>query len=222
MARTKERQEALKLRKRGYSYSQIKRELGISKSTLSEWLRGYPLSKERITELRDQNEVRIEKFRQTMKRKRDIRLLVYYEEERAKILPLSNQELLLAGLFLYWGEGNKSSRHIVGVYNTDPSIIKFALHWFTTALDVPRNKIHFRLHLYSDMNVEREVTYWSKVLGLPRSQFNRVYIKKSKRADIDRKGFGHGTAGLMVYNVPMKERISMAIKAIGDYYGKLA
>lgn len=84
MTRLKERERAFTMRKLGMSYSQIKQELGISKSTLSEWLRKYPLSREQINNLRGRSEVRIEKYRQTMKKKRDLRLTQYYKEEKKK------------------------------------------------------------------------------------------------------------------------------------------
>ena len=62
----RERIKAIKLRKEGRSYSQIKKELRVSKSSLSLWLRQYPLSEKRLRELRDFNEQRIERFRNTI------------------------------------------------------------------------------------------------------------------------------------------------------------
>jgi hypothetical protein len=70
------------------SYSQIKQAIGVSKSTLSGWLKDYPLSKERIDELRGKSERRIERYRETMRKKREKRLLDIYEKERDYILPL--------------------------------------------------------------------------------------------------------------------------------------
>lgn len=52
MARRIDKNKAIKMRESGMSYSQIKAELGVSKSTLSLWLRDLPLSDERIRELR--------------------------------------------------------------------------------------------------------------------------------------------------------------------------
>lgn len=222
MAKVKERQEALELRlKKKMSYSQIKKTLGVSKSTLSYWLRDYPLSKERINELRGRSERRIEKFRKTMRAKRERRLNGFYREEKRKWLPLSKRELFIAGLFLYWGEGGKTGRHTISLNNTDPQVMKFTLHWLIEALEIPREKIRVYLHLYSDMDVGKEMGFWSKELKIPLSRFVKPYIKKSKKADIDHKGFGHGTCGLLVCDTRLKERILMNIKAIADYYGEM-
>ena len=74
MARIKDKSKAIELRKKGMSYSQIKAELGISKSTLSGWLSDMPLSEKRIKELRDFSPMRIERCRNTKMKKRQDRL----------------------------------------------------------------------------------------------------------------------------------------------------
>jgi len=221
MTRIKDRRKALELRKLGKSYSQIKKELGISKSTLSDWLREYPLSKEQIDSLRGKNPRRIEKYRETMRRKHQTRLNKYYTEEKSKWLPLSKRELFIAGLFLYWGEGGKSLNGQLIINNTDPKLIKFMLHWLTNVIFVPKNKIKVCVHLYIDMEIQTEINYWVKELDLPLTQFIKPYIKKSQRTNIDHKGFGHGTCGLMVNDTRLKERILMGIGAIADYYSKI-
>src|SRR4030042_6260480 len=210
--------KALMLRKQKKSYSQIKSILGVSKSTLSEWLRAYPLTREEINNLRANNEIRMEKYRQTMKKKRDERFSSYVREEKQKYLPLSKRELLVAGLFLYWGEGNKVSRCTISVNNTDPKLVHFSLYWMLRALNIPLHKIRVYVHLYADMNVQAELKYWSKLLGVPLRYFVKPYIKTSKRSEIDQKGFDHGTCGVRAENTVIKERILAAIQVIEGHY----
>jgi hypothetical protein len=212
------RQNALELRKLGKSYSQIKSELGISKSTLSEWLRAFPLSRDQINQLRGNSEIRIEKYRQTMLHKREIKLKQYFNEEYKKIIPLSEREILIAGLFLYWGEGSKAQRYTVSINNTDPSVMKFALYWMINSLKIPLTKIRVNLHLYSDMSIEDAIKYWSHQLKIPESSFLKPYIKKSTRTSIDQKGFGRGTCGLCIHNTVLQEHILMAIKVISENF----
>lgn len=219
MVKFKEYKTALELRKEGKSYSQIKRELKVAKSTLSLWLRKYPLSKDQIRLLRDINETRIEKFRQTMQKKKEERLGSYYAEEAKRWLPLSERELGLAGLFLYWGEGSKYDNATLCIANTNPQIIKFSLFWIISALGVQKSQVRVLLHLYSDMDVNQETDYWANLLGLPKFQFSKPYIKKTTRSGLDRKGFGHGTCNLRVFNKALKDKVLMAIKAVADGYG---
>jgi len=222
MARLKDREKALALRKQEMSYSQIKKILGVSKSTLSLWLRNFPLSPERIRKLRADNEGRIEKFRETMCQKKEKRLKQFYKEQKELIFPLTNREKFLAGIFLYWGEGSKSQLTRLSVSNTDPSIIKFFIHWLTKSLLVSKEKIKIQLHLYTDMNIKKEINFWSKILNIPLNQFSKPYIKKTSSARINHKGgFGHGTCNATIGNARLSEKILMSIKAITDRHGKM-
>jgi len=222
MARLKDREKALALRKQEMSYSQIKKILGVSKSTLSLWLRNFPLSPERIRELRADNEGRIEKFRETMCQKKEKRLKQFYKEQKELIFPLTKREKFLAGIFLYWGEGSKSQLTRLSVSNTDPSIIKFFIHWLTKSLSVSKEKIKIQLHLYTDMNIKKEINFWSKILNIPLNHFSKPYIKKTSSARINHKGgFGHGTCNATIGNARLSEKILMSIKAIIDRHGKM-
>ena len=226
MARTKERQEAIKLRKQGKTYSEIKKKLGLPKSTLSDWLSKYPLTKEQIKEIeRSSNrnrEAGIEKCSITKQKKREARLDSIYKEEVDRLLPLSEKELYLIGLFLYWGEGLKNIKGSLSLSNTDPSVVKFYLYWLIKSFNIPLEKIRIAVHLYADMDTETSLNFWSKTLRIPRKQFFRPYIKKSKRSEITQKGFGHGTCNVILANVRLKEKVIMGIKAISDRYTDLA
>ncbi|HEX8931789.1 MAG TPA: hypothetical protein VF810_01390 [Patescibacteria group bacterium] len=155
-----------------------------------------------------------------MKLKREARLQKVYDEALSTILPLTKKELFLAGLFLYWGEGGKTHKGLVSISNTDPAVLQFTLCWMQYTLDIPKEKVTVRLHLYEDMVVEEEIRFWRQTLSLPEKQFAKPYIKKSKRADLDEKGYGHGTCNLIVGNTIIKEKILMSIKAIADFYSQ--
>ena len=225
MTRIIDRQKAIELRKQGKTYNEIKKILGISKSTLSNWLSGYPLSKQQLglieKEAKNNKDLGIEKTIITKQKKREERLKNIYKAETNRWLVLSLRELELAGLFLYWGEGKKSLKSSLAINNTDPQVVEFALHWMIKALKIPKNKIKVELHLYSDMNVPKELLFWEKQLGISKYQFSKPYIKTSTRINIRHKGFGHGTWGLVVNDIRLKEKVMMAIKAIADSYSKV-
>jgi len=201
------------------SYSQIRSIIKVSKSTLSLWLKNYPLSKERIKELRAFSEQRIERFRETVRQKREKRLTETYQTQKQLILPLSNRELFIAGLLLYWGEGTKCRRDGLSISNNDPSVIRFFIYWLKKSLAIPKKKIRILLHLYNDMNINNELNYWSKILRIPLRQFNRSYIKKTPSTRINHKGgFGHGTCNVRINSVPLAEKIFMSLKVISNKY----
>lgn len=222
MARLKDHEKALALRRQEMSYSQIKKILGVSKSTLSDWLKDYPLSKERIRELRDWNEQRIERCRETKRKKKEKRLNGFYQKQKRVIFPLSKRELYLSGLFLYWGEGSKGQLTNLSISNSDPSIIIFFIYWLGKSLFIPKKKMRVHLQLYNDMNIEKETKFWSKTLKIPLSQFSRPHVKKSSSERINHKGgFGHGTCQLRIGGARIAEKRHMALKAIADRYNKM-
>lgn len=210
--------QAIQLRQQGASYSQIKKKLSVSKSSLSLWLRRYPLSNERIQELRGRNEQRIEKFRSTMRIKRETRLKKVYLQELKRLLPLTERELYIAGLFLYWGEGAKTTHSEISLSNTNPKIVKFFLFWLTHIFLVPKEKIVVRLHLYRDMKKEPAMKFWADILDLPLSQFRSPYIKKTTLRGLTYHGFGHGTCNLIVYGRDISEKVLMGIESIADHF----
>ncbi|MEK6847046.1 MAG: helix-turn-helix domain-containing protein [Nanoarchaeota archaeon] len=218
MARRLEREKALRLRKQGKSYSEIKKLLGISKSTLSYWLTDFPLSESRIQELRDRNPIRIERYRQTMSKKREARIEVERKKVLFKLGKLNERDLYVGGFFLFWGEGTKRRSGQVALSNTDPAVIRFFIRWLLL-LGAEKSKIHFVLHLYEDMDIKKETRFWVNVLGFPESAFSCPYIKKTKQADISYKtGFGHGTCNARYYSQQMNDYVRTGFEYIRGLY----
>lgn len=216
MARRKEKEAAIKLREQGFSYSQIKDRLGISKGTLSPWLSGIPLTASRIRELQFSEAV-IEKIRATKLKKRRARLANVHDIVASHIGTLSSRELFIAGFFLYWAEGGKTKPYTVTLANTDPAMIRFYLHWLKL-LKVPAEKMFVRLHLYSDMNIKNEVKFWSKALKIPEKRFKNPYIKKSKFSSIAYTTFGHGTCNIVLDNRDTAEYVLQGLKNISSKF----
>ena len=128
------RQQAIDFRvKDELSYGAISKKLKVSKSTLSYWLRDFPLTEEKILELRRKNwqatEASRERFRLTMRRRREKKALEIYHQQKIYFVNLPTVALRVAGLMLYLGEGDKKNQSRIGLANTDPWIIQFFLEW---------------------------------------------------------------------------------------------
>lgn len=217
MARFADKAKARALRAQGKSYSEIKDMLGVGKGTLSAWLSDMPLSAEQIRQLRDLNPRRIERYRETMRRKRETKLMLAYKKAAHDIGTLSRRDVFIAGLYLYWGEGNKSGASNVGISNTNPEIIRAFLDW-CVVVGIPKERCYVRLHLYRDMDIEEETTYWSHILDIPIKRFRRPYIKDSARSGLTYKTIGHGTCNIRFENMPMWEYIMMALRYLGEQH----
>lgn len=219
MAKQELRNRAIELRKSGASYTQIKAAFGISKSTLSNWLQDYPLSPERLKELKTSRERQIERTRLTKTRKKKERIDTVYAAASQKIGNLSEREFFLAGLLLYWAEGTKASSSLVCMTNTDPSMLMFFLRWLETQ-GMKKTQLHVKLHLYADMDIQKETMYWSNLLGISTTSFYKPYIKKTfydKRKNYKGR-FEHGTCNLVLHNRDMYEFIMMSIRYLGLQY----
>ena len=219
MAKFREKEKAIRLRKLGKSYREIKLALSVSKGTLSSWLKNYPLPPDKIRALRDNSARRIEHYRATRTQKRLSQLDIIYHEQRRKILPISQNALLIGGLCLYWGEGGKSTLpRQIAFSNTDPAMAKFFIFWLKKIFNIEKNKIHIRMHFYNDMEIHKETRYWSDMLKIPVKQFAKPYIKTSKLNSLSyKRGFGHGTCNIFLYDAMLGKKIAMSIKAIADH-----
>lgn len=216
MARKKDKQKAIVMRKKGMSYSQIKEKLNVSKSTLSGWLYNMPLSKKRIRELQADSPIRIERYRNTMRIKKEGRLKEVYKKVSKDVGNFSKRDLFLAGLFLYWGEGTKAQNSLVALTNTNPNMLKFFIKWLKL-FGIERKDLKVKLHLYSDMNIKESINFWSEELKIPHSNFHKPYIKKTSSKFITYKnGFGKGTCSVIVGDRDLWEYIIMGLKYISE------
>src|SRR6185436_17823499 len=153
----------------------------------------YPLSAKRTRELRDNNPRRIEKYINTMRVKREAKFSLAFERVKKDIGNITKRELFIAGFFLYWAEGGKTRRNIVAFSNTDPFMVSAYIKWLGI-IGVPSDVIKIRLHLYKDMDEEKEISFWVEKLGINRSKFQKTWVKDSNMSDLTyRNNFGHGT-----------------------------
>lgn len=218
------RQKVIDLRvKKRMSYGQIKEVTGVSKSTLSYWLRDHHLTDEEITNLRrnswSKGEVSREKYRNKMRERKKKKDLEMYQIEKNYMDNVSSKELYLAGLMLYLGEGAKKKDSSIVLSNSDPKVIKFFIWWLNKFLDISKDEIRIQLHLYEDMDLSYEKKFWLKYLGVKNSQLYKLSVRKLKRNSFSYSStHGHGTCSLYAFGVDRVRKIMMAIKAMLDTY----
>ncbi len=221
------RQKAIDLRlKQQLSYSEIRKRLGVSKSTLSYWLSEYPLSKEKILELRrlgwKKGETAREKYRLTMRQKRtELDKFVYDNKYKLIEDSLSKQNFYVAGLMLYLAEGAKRKNSTIVLANTDPSLIGFFIKWMGEFLSIPRVSIKIQLHLYENMDIEFEKEYWCKQLAIKKTQFYKPSIRKLRKNSFSYEStHRHGTCSVYAFGVDKVRDLMMGIRAFVDIYLK--
>ncbi len=216
------KQKAIKLRvEQHLSYNAILKQVPVAKSTLHEWLQHFPLSRERIAELRKASwtkfEAKIELFRVAQRERREREDQKIYEICLKKFRNISKKSAFIGGLMLYVAEGAKRGRGKLVLANTDVRLINFFIQWLGVFYKVPKSAIRIQLQLYQTMDLEREYQYWERELGISRSQFYKPYIHKTTPASFSySESFRHGTCSAYLLNEKIRRQVLMAIRAMFD------
>lgn len=187
----KTKEDAIKLRCRGYSLKEIADNLHIAKSTSSLWTRNIKLGKGAQQRLKRKRLFGYYRASLTWRRKREEVTHKYYLsalELMDKINVDCNHSKLYCAL-LYWCEGGKSINKSAGVrfVNSDPVMIRTFLLLFRKSFKVEEKKFRVLMHLHSYHNEKKQKMFWSKLTDIPENHFNKTFFKanteKRIRAD---------------------------------------
>lgn len=214
-AKDADRERARALRLEGRTYRQIQAELGVSKSTLSMWLRDLPHPEPNRTA-----------HAAHMRRVRNTRTNAQRVKEKteafADIGSISDRELMLLGVALYWAEGAKDKsycrRETVDFINSDPGVIRLFLHWLDlVGIDHARRR--YRVSIHESADVAAAEDYWRSVIGLPDVEFRRATLKRHNPKTV-RKQIGSDYHGCL--NVKVLQSSSLYRRVDGWWRGILA
>ncbi|MBM3258011.1 MAG: hypothetical protein FJZ05_02260 [Candidatus Nealsonbacteria bacterium] len=185
MAKSKEKNKALELRQRGESIKDIAKKLKIAKSTVSLWCRDINLTSKQIERLHKKMIYGSYKGRLKGARvqyKRRIQRVEEWKKRGIKFINrLSNRDLLIAGIALYWGEGAKKKRS-VSFSNSDEKIINFMIKFFRKLWKIDKNRFvgYIGVNKIHKKRIEDIENYWSKTTKIPREQFTKTTLIKAK------------------------------------------
>ncbi|MEK7228201.1 MAG: hypothetical protein AAB681_02505 [Patescibacteria group bacterium] len=217
-----DKDKAFELRRAGKTYRQIQSELGISISTLSDWFRDVPWSKHlkviytNKTWSKEQHSLmhiaRINKLDALYKKS---------EEEAARDYKEYRKESLFwAGLMIYAGEGDKRSKHLVRVTNTEFYLHKIFIDFSIKYLDITREKLRCSIIIYPDLNESLCREMWSNILQIPRKQFHKTQVIQGKEK-VKRLQYGIGMS--IISSTVLKKKLlvwlSLAQDEKFDYAG---
>lgn len=195
----KDKENALVLRKSGKSFLEIKKELGIPKSTLSGWFNGQGWSKELSVELFEKAKKAHTVRLQELNRVRGQNLKKLYGEAVSEAVEefelLKYHPLFIAGLMIYWGEGNKVSKSRCWISNTEPLMIKLFLQFLRNICGFKNSRIKAWILIYPDLNEKLCKTFWMGKTGLSAESFNKSILIVGKHKT-NRLSFGVCSVGV--------------------------
>lgn len=198
--KTVERDKARVLRKKGYSINQIVEEAGFTKSSVSVWVRDIILTKKQKEKLsqRGRSVESIEKRRIIRLFNEQAKRQTIFDKAKEDYISISEEQLKLIGIILYLGEGGKTSRGMVRLANSDPSVIKIMMRFFREVCNVHESKFRAHIHTFSHADIEKTEKYWSKITGISRKQFFKTYTKPSSASLQKRDKLLFGTLDIYV------------------------
>lgn len=191
---------ARELRGQGLDYEQIAAELGVSKSSVSLWVRDLPRPKRLSYEqCRKRNADGVAAYWARERIRREAARVAVSSAAASQIGQLTDREILIAGAIAYWCEGAKNKPYRrsdrVDFINSDPAMISFFLRFLDIA-GVSRERLVFALSIHETADIDAAQRFWLAVTGADPSQFNRPVLKRHKPTTV-RKNNGENYRGCL-------------------------
>jgi transcriptional regulator with XRE-family HTH domain len=213
--KTAERELARALRREhGVSVKRLARMLGVSKSSVSLWVRDIELSPEQTAALRAaavgggayHRAAGLARRRAAQTQGRAFARLCHANH--------------VAGCMLYWAEGSRS-RHVVEFVNSDPQMLRFFVAFLRRWFPACETKIRISCNLFTDhAERQRDVEdFWLTSLGLPRAALRKTVVNRySKYSQKKRQNrLPYGTCKLTVSDTSIAQHLYGAIQEYGGF-----
>lgn len=195
------RDRARELRAQGMTYDRIQLELGCSKSSISLWVRDLP-KPDRTRTPEEASAIARRGWEATLQRRDDERQLTK-QDAAAVIGTMTDRELFLFGVGLYWAEGTKDKPHArrerVTFVNSDPNMITVFLSWLRL-VGAEAKHLKFRVMIHESADVRGAEQYWADLVRTDPAFFGKTTLKRHNPKTV-RKNVGEAYRGCLVIDV---------------------
>ena len=172
--------KATEMRRDGKSYREIREALQVPLSTLSDWFSEDGWSSAIRTKLTSAARVQHTARIVDLNKVRGENLVRVYDEAKKEaaqdLEKYRYNPLFIAGLMLYWGEGDKISKAAVRITNTDPELIALYVLFLERVCRVSKQKIRGAVLVYPDLDEKVCREYWARKSGIPLNQFTKSAV----------------------------------------------
>jgi transcriptional regulator with XRE-family HTH domain len=211
--KTTEKERALALRLEGLSLSQISKILGVSKSSISLWVRGMNLPEEAVQRITAKRNDAREHSARTHKTNTDKRIASAhkYAQDIVSGFKVTGDYAKLLCALLYWCEGVKIRRsNTFGFTNSDPNLVALFMRLFRENFELDESKFRLMIHLHEYHDESLQLQFWSNVTNIPLLQCYPPY-RKPHTAKRTREGYP-GCVCVRYFDIEVARRLeSIAI-----------
>ncbi|OGL32327.1 hypothetical protein A3F64_03185 [Candidatus Saccharibacteria bacterium RIFCSPHIGHO2_12_FULL_42_8] len=190
------KQKAFNMRKRGYSYSMISNEIGVSKGTLSYWFKDIPYTPNQ--EAKRRIKAGPLKVGQMLHRNKIADIRLQRKNAKKELGEITHRDLWMFGAGLYLGEGSKA-QEINRFVNSDPHAVRLMTKWFYEVCGLTNENLTISMHLYPDSDEKQCQEYWKQITGFQDNQFRKTQIdRRIKSSKLNTSKLSYGTVHINV------------------------
>ncbi len=212
------KETAKRMRENGISLGDISKKLHITKSTLSFWCKDIVLAESSIRKIKTKGKLKsirgLLRYSEHKRKERMERNILQKQEGITALGSLSNRDILMVGLGLYWGEGYKYENGELGFTNSNPYMIRFYFKWLKL-WDVQKDSLIFRLTINEFFRKEENniKSFWINFLGIKNEQFSKTTFI---RTDLKKASFESKEKYKGILRVKVKKGIYLRNKILGS------
>ena len=183
----KEKERAIQLRKKGRTYGEIAKEIKISKSTLSVWLRDVEVPAEFISRIQQKKLEAVKLGWEARRKERVDRTRRITISARQEVKRLMSEPLWLVGVTLYWAEGHKEKLWRTGTLvtftNMDEDTVILFRDWCRKFLSVDDKDFVYTLYIHDSRKTQSNEMkeWWAEKLAINHDDIVAYYKKSAKK-----------------------------------------
>src|SRR3954452_7440422 len=208
------RSECRRLRAQGLTIPEIADKTGVSKGSISPWVRDVtppPMEMRRRVLFNEEARRRVAG---TNRRRATERREALGRRAWEQFGTTSERDLFVAGVELYWAEGAKAKPWrrggSVDFINSDVDVLRTFLAWLDL-LRIPKEDRKFRLSIHESADVAASERWWSEKLGFPLEVLAPTVLKRHQPVAI-RRNVGDSYHGCLRVQVARSGKLYCAIE----------
>lgn len=109
------------------------------------------------------------------------------------------------GLGLYWGEGTKANKNSMRLANSDPELLLMFISFLEKTFEIDPRDLRFCLQIFSDLNKQEVLNFWTKKLKMNKNQFGKVIVTISGSIGTYRNKSEHGVVTIYYHNKKLRD-----------------
>lgn len=208
----------ISLRRNGLTLSEISKETGLRKGTISRWLKGV------IFDIEAQQKILIHQKERKARGLTKLRLTKEMSKkfnERKSLIEAKkifeknkNDPLFITGIAFYWTDGSAKNNYFQ-FSTSDQNKLLLMLDWLNRFMKISGDSISFRL-FSPILAVKDNQIFWAKYIGSVKKMSLTTYPTQNKRKNVENKGF----LQILCYDLSIQQKVIFWQKLLFDYYQK--